>query len=95
MSSTSQADSKEKEEKKAAPAEQEYFIQPTLARYIDRKDLEKLLLETFKKTIIAYVSSSRTTLVETTPGGSFMFSPQDYNGVFRYTASRELTPVRF
>jgi hypothetical protein len=48
--------SKNKDQETVAPAEQEYVIQQTLARYIDRKDLEKLLLKTFKKAITAYVS---------------------------------------
>jgi hypothetical protein len=56
MGSKDRAGSKKKDEKTATPVEQEYVIQPTLARYIDRKDLEKLLLETFKKAITAYVS---------------------------------------
>jgi len=56
MGSKDDAKSKKKDEKAAATAEQEYIILPTSARYIDRKDLEKLLLKTFKKAITAYVS---------------------------------------
>jgi hypothetical protein len=96
MGSKDDAKSKKKDEKAAATAEQEYIIQPTLARYIDRKDLEKLLLKTFKKAITAYVSrlsydfGRNYVLV-----AHLLFCSQDYNEVLRYTASRELTSVRF
>jgi hypothetical protein len=66
MGSKDDAKSKKKDEKAAATAEQEYIIQPTLARYIDRKDLEKLLLRTFKKAITAYVSRLLYDFGETT-----------------------------
>lgn len=40
----------------APPPEKEYIIESSLEPYIDRKDLEKLLLEKFKKKITVYVS---------------------------------------
>jgi hypothetical protein len=96
MGSKDDAKSRERNEKAAATAEQEYIIRPTLARYIDRKDLEKLLLKTFKKAITAYVSRLSYDIWRNYFLVAYLlFCSQDYNEVLRYTASRELTSVRF
>jgi hypothetical protein len=56
MSSKDGAGSKSKDQKGVAPTEEEYVIEQTLAHYIDRKDLAKLLARKFGKEIAVYVS---------------------------------------
>ena len=50
------------DEGKNPPTETEYMIEKGVEPYIDRKDLEKLLLKTFKKNITVYVSGCHNAL---------------------------------